>query len=251
VIKSGIEPEIQGLIYKIGDVVKLSDCIDMPDQIFEIENIELSKEQKKEIERIKQEEINPIVKYTKIHQAENGILIGDEYNPDKFFDNLKLERIAEYCEEKDKVVIFCRYNLQLKQIKEYLNKKFYALKIITINGKTKDRHLLIEIAELPQVKRCVCIINAACAEGYELPSFGTVIYASMSFSYVHNKQSQGRVMRINKPKKNLYVYLISGDLDKAVYKSFQAKKDFDVLEYSNEIRSGISDKIQPMVQEQG
>ena len=56
-------------------------------------------------------------------------------------------------------------------------------------------------------------------------SVPVVIFANESYKYIDREQGEGRVLRANKLKKNLYVTLIAGDIDKQVRSNIENKKD--------------------------
>lgn len=225
VVKRGIKKDMAKLVAKIGDVVRLEDCIDVPEQQFLEEYFEPTAEQEKAIKIL--EEPNPLTRFIKEHQILQGALLGGEYAENKFYASNKLERLKELAMEHKKLAIVCRYNLQIDYISKHLN----AIKrILIIRGDVEDRDSVIREAE--KLDECIILIQAACSEGYELPSFGLIIFASLSFSYKDYKQICGRFLRINKPKKNVYLHLICGNIDREVYKAMQRKEDFDVAVFN-------------------
>jgi len=237
--RPGIEDDIAKLVAGIGNIVKLDECADVPSQVFAEEKFIVGKPQKKAMEEII--DLNPVVKYTKHHQVENGTLKSDGYVPDKFWNIDKHDRIYEKCGNDDKIAVVCRYNLQIDALEKKLSK--LKKKIFIIRGDVKNRDEIVQAVE--KSKECIVLINAACSEGYELPSIGSVIFASLSFSYKDYKQMLGRFLRINKLKKNVYTHMITEDgIDQAVYDSIMKKQDFDISIYAegNE-RSEISDTI--------
>jgi len=229
VIKKGAKEEVAKIVRQIGDVVRLEDCVDVPEQIFKTEKFELTKDQEDAMKEIT--DIMPIVRFTKRHQIENGTLKGDEYNKDRYFKNEKENRIIELAIEFDKLAIFCRYNYQINCLEENLKKEFGKEKeVFIIMGSVKDRHNVINKAN--ESKNCIIIIQGACSEGYELPTFDCIVFASLDFSYKNYKQSLGRFLRINRLKKNLFIHLVAGPIDEAVYNSIMNKQDFDMEIYS-------------------
>ena len=80
-------------------------------------------------------------------------------------------------------------------------------------------------------ERCVLLIQSATSEGYEAPSIGLMIFSSMDYSYRNFLQVRGRIHRINRLKRNVYIMLLAGKADVAIWESMKAKKDFDVLEF--------------------
>jgi predicted helicase len=73
----------------------------------------------------------------------------------------------------------------------------------------------------------VVIAQSSVSAGYELPSFPCVVFASLSGSLVDLEQAKGRVQRLGKLKKNLYVFMVvKGGVDEARYKANIDKQDF-------------------------
>lgn len=221
-VKKGIEPYLSSLISKVGSVVKLDDCFDVPPQIDELVYIDLTKEQEKAKDDIDAWE--HIVRFTKYHTIENGVQMADEHvETDTYYDNGKIEYIKQLAVEHSKVAVACRYNLQIEKYREALEKEGYT--VFTMNGATKNRQELID--QVNNTEKCIFIINASCSEGYELPSIGVIVFASLSFSYKDYVQFKGRFLRANALKKNLYLHLVvKGGVDEDVYNCIQDKKDF-------------------------
>lgn len=221
VAKKGVEPKLAELTKKIASVVSLEECIDVPAQTFENEYFELTKEQEKKIKE--SYDPLPIVRFTHYDEISNGILKGNEFTKDIMdIPSLKNERILSLCEENDKIIIVCRYNLQIDALKSLL--KVYNP--LVIRGDVKDRDSVIQ--EANKADKAVVLIQSACSMGYELPTFRVMVFASMDFSYSHYKQMIGRILRINAPQKNLYIHLLTGDTGKAIMDAIGNKKDFDI-----------------------
>jgi superfamily II DNA or RNA helicase len=226
--REGIEGEIAQLVKMIGDTVSMDEVVDIPEQVFETEYIKLTSKQEAKIKNIP--DILPIVRFTKQHQIENGISLGDDYNPSEAYDCQKNDRILELIEEFKKVSIICRYNYQIDIIKDLIVDK----NVFVIRGDVKDRDSVVQ--KINESKECVVLINSACSEGYGLPTIDAVIFASLGFSFKDYKQMIGRYLRIDKLKKNLFIHLISGDVDQAVFDSIMSKQDFDIEIYSKNIK---------------
>lgn len=222
-IKKGIEPRLAQLTRSIASVVDISECADIPEQTFEVEEFELTKEQQKAIKD--NYDPLPIVRFTKQHEIENGVLIGNEFAEDMVYDCDKNERILELVAENPKIIIVCRYNLQIDRLKNLL----WQYDPLIIRGDVKDRDSIVQEAE--RREECVVLIQAACSAGYELSSFPVMVFASMDYSWVNYTQVCGRVLRLNKLKKNLYIHLLGGEMDHAIYDAISNKKNFDIELY--------------------
>lgn len=230
-VKSGIEDEIAELVQKIGSTVDIYSAFDVPEQTFlEPEFFALTKEQEKHIKLLKGEEVNPAVRYNYIHQVENGALKArDDFSKNEFFEADKHKRIEELVDEHKKIAIIAKYTLQLHLLRDMLQKK--GKTVYLINGEEKDKDAIALKADSSE--ECVVLINAACSEGYELPSIGFIVFASFSFSYKDYKQIIGRFLRGNKLKKNTYLPLVNeGTVDHASFLSVLKKEDFDVAIYA-------------------
>jgi superfamily II DNA or RNA helicase len=231
-VKEGIEPAIAALVAGIGDVVRLDECVDVPDQVVESEMFKMTPAQ--EAAKKSVIDINPIVRFTKYHEIESGVLKDDGYGTDKFFDCDKLDRILEYCATSPKVAIVCRYNLQIDAIYKALGQTDLGQYTHIIRGETKHRDDIVQAVE--QADRAIVIINAACCEGYQLPTVPLILFASLSFSYVHYKQMLGRFVRIDNLRKHVYIHLVTaGGIDQDIYTNIvHEKQSFDLAIYARE-----------------
>jgi len=226
--REGIEPKIAILVNELGNTVRMDECVDIPEQVFETETFDLTPSQKKAIKEVKETEVNHIVRWTKTHQICGGSLKGDGYTKDQFFKNEKIARLKDLASAHKKLVVVCRYNNEIDYIVDELGMDYEILKI---RGSTKDRHRVVEAAN--DFDECIVLVNAACSEGYELPTFPLMIFYSYDFSLKNYLQMIGRIQRINKIKKNVYLSLIvKGTIDEDVFNCIKRKKDFDVAIYN-------------------
>jgi superfamily II DNA or RNA helicase len=226
IAKKGCEVELAALVRHFASVVDIHDVMDVPLQNhLEPEYFVLSKEQEKAIKEAY--DPLPIVRYTKQHQIENGILIGNEFKQDEIYETDKIERIKALCEENKKIAIVCRYNLQIDQLKSILRDR----PVFVIRGETPNRDKVCLEAE--SASEAVVLIQADCGVGFQLPSFELCIYASMSYSYTSWEQMNGRFLRMDKPSRTTFVYLLTeGDsIDQAIYDCIKKKEDFKIELY--------------------
>lgn len=239
--KKGIEDEIAALVKTFGSIVRLDECIDVPDQQYLEESYEMTKEQEREIEEVYANESNPLARFTKLHQIASGVLLGNEFVAPKSFACLKNDRIVELAQENDKVAVFCRYNHHIDHLAERLTAEGIPVRII--RGDTPNRDEVVQ--EVEAMGRVVVLINSSCSAGYELPSIGVIIFASLSYSFVDFVQSQGRFLRINKPKKNVYITITTKDsADEPVKAAIDRKESFsEAIYYRGEARSTIPNPL--------
>lgn len=221
--------KLGALVRSIGYVGRLEDYVDMPEQVFKTEYVQLTTEQSKRIKEVQMEWPDPLTKALKTHCIENGVLVGDEFNDGEFFKNQKLDRLLEYAEEFPRMLVFARYRAQIDQAAAAMKKA--GKKVFVLTGDTKDRGKLIE--EAKRAKEYVFFCQSQVSAGWELPECPVVVFLSLDFSLVNLVQAQGRISRINNPKRNLYVYLVlRGGVDQRVYDTVVGTKmDFHLATY--------------------
>lgn len=224
VLKKGMEGEIAKLVASLGTTYVMEDLFDVPEQIYQKEYFDLSKEQKDTIKDIV--DFLPVVRFTKIHQIESGTLKMD-YEQDKELSCEKTKRVIELCGEHKKIAVVARYNAQLSMYKRLLHEKFPGRNIYLING--QNDHRQEDVDRINGADDGIVLINAACSEGYNLWSVPVMIFTSMNFSFKDTEQLKGRILRANKLKKNLYIFLLTKgkSVDAGVYQSYLEKRDFD------------------------
>lgn len=218
------------LVQSMGYTGRLSDFADVPEQTHRVVNVPLTKEQQAKLKELPIDFPDPLVLVGKKHQVEQGVLKGNEWEASQSFPSGKLDVIEDLYHEFGKVLVFAKYTEQIEQIELHM---IQFCPVFTLTGATKDRGEVINLAE--KVSNCVVIAQTELSAGYELPSFRCTIYASQSYSYVSYAQSLGRTLRINNLQKNLYVYLLAGEIDKAVYKALENKGDFQEATYAKVI----------------
>lgn len=222
------------IVRGIGYVGQLSDYFDVPEQTYKDFYVDMTKEQKERIKFISLEYPDVIVQIGKRHQIENGILNGDEFKESEVFPNEKLDLIEDYMIEFPRMIVFVKYTEQITAIKERAAK--LKKKMFILTGATTSRGELI--AQANKCDNYVFIAQAQVSAGWELPDCPVMVFASRTYSYVDYAQAQGRILRANKLKKNLYINLITrGGVDEAVHKSLVNKQDFSDRIFIND--SGI------------
>jgi superfamily II DNA or RNA helicase len=210
-------------------VGRLQDWFDVPEQTFQTKFLELTAEQKEAIKEATLEFPEPMTLIGKKHQIENGLLVGDEYSSEKNFKNAKIEVLKDLAYEFDKMIVFAKYTAQINLIARELGKD---TKVLVMDGRTKDKGAIINEAKGTN-GRCVLIVQSSISAGWELPQFSVMVFASMTNSYVDREQGEGRILRSNAIKKNLYIDLVvKGGIDEAVYNSIKNKKDFNERIYA-------------------
>jgi hypothetical protein len=201
---------------RLGSVVKMYECYDMPKEIYRDVRLGLTSEQKKAIR-----ENSDIGNYVSKHRIECGHVYGDGYVPDVYLKNEIDDKLIEYAAEFDKLAIVCRFRVQVKQVEAL----FPDRKTIILWGGMNDFHE--KRLEAEEAENCICIIQADMSAGYALHSFETMVFASCSYSWVNFEQVHGRVRHVGRKSPCLYIYLIAGEIGERVLESVRSKRDFN------------------------
>jgi len=217
-----IEADLASLVNVIGGTLRLDELVTVPEQTHITELFEPTKEQKEAIKEL--QEPMAITRFTKTHCIENGLLYSDGYSEQQTFRSLKNERLMELVSQHPKIAIVCRYTAQLDYYQTLLQAKGYTT--FRLDGSVPNRAEVVASANASPSS--IVLIQAQCSEGYELPSIPVCVFASLSFSHVDHVQMKARFLRINKLKENTYYYLVTKGVDKLVYDSIMAKRDFHI-----------------------
>lgn len=250
-IKKNIESILAMKVREIADIVDMKDCVDLPDENHIVEYYSMTHEQERGVKAI--QEVNHLTRWTKIHQICGGHLKGDEYNEPKEFKSDKFNRALELIAENKKAIVVTRYvgesEMLAREIISSSDPAFSSKKVLMINGDVKDKQAVLDEANASD--DCVLLVTAACSEGWEAPTFNTMIFYSYDFSLKNYIQMKGRIQRINAIQKCAYISLImEKTIDEDVYKNVAVKKtDFHLSIYKKDMSYAVSDSAMKLAQE--
>lgn len=219
------------LVKKLGWVGRLDDWFDVPDQIYKNHICGVSKAQADLFFDLKMLYPDPLVFIGKAHQLEQGLYEGEQ------IDETKLAAIDLYFHEYKRIVVFAKYTAQIKMYQKHFEKK--GVKVFVLNGQTKDsvRQTITKDAEASE--ECVFIAQTSISAGWELPTFPAMIFASLDHSFINYDQAIGRIQRTNNIKKNTYIFLIAGSVDKRVKTVVDQKLSFSEAKFAKEFGQEI------------
>ena len=225
----------------LGYTGTLNDWFDVPDQVFKVHEVGTTTIMEAKYKELKKLYPDPLVQAGKRQRLEQGIF--DKYVRIEGTDEVekvtelikenKADAIEQYMIEFGKVIVFCRYTAQIEMFKERFEKDY---KVLTLTGQTKDRQAVLE--EARNSEECLFIAQCQISAGWELPDYPCMIFASLNYSFVDYDQAKGRILRANKLKKNLYVFLIAGDGDRLVKEVVDEKQIFSEAKYADRLTAG-------------
>lgn len=221
-------------VQKLGYTGALHDFMDVPEQTHIEVPIELSSEQEKALQRLSEDEADPMVRRSRMRTIENGILYGRHVENisvheavlvkhTEYFKNGKIDYILERAQEFPKMFIFAAYTAQVQAIADALSSAGYPVKMVM--GNTSNRGTVFE--EMEKLEKGIIVVASQICEGYRVPSAPCMIFASKSNRFVHYDQGKGRILDGQHLKKNLYIHLVVPDgADEDCHTAIMAGADF-------------------------
>ena len=214
------------------------DCLDLPEKTYMKRIIQLTPEQSKVYNQMKQlalAELNGKVVTTatvltqlmRLHQITAGHFKSD----DGEVQNLKNERITELTnilnEISGKVVIWAHWRNDIETIIEHLKKEYGDNSVVTYYGKTSldDRQSAIKKMQDPN-SSVRFLVGTPQTGGYGITLTGasTMIYYSNGYDLLLRQQSEARIDRIGQTKNINYIDIIcEGTIDEKIVKALRKK----------------------------
>ncbi len=201
--------QIRPYVERISEIVLLSECADIPKQSEEITKIPWTPLDEAGLLSAYME---PSKEWHARHRAEQG--------------RKKFDKIMEIMDGYRKAIVVCNYTEQIDRYVEWIGAE---RQVFVLDGRTKDQDATIEAAK--KSDDCIFIVQASMGAGFDASEFSVVIFASMSFRFVDMIQMRGRVLRVNNLHENLFIFLLAGKNDAAVYNQVKKGLDFHPPHY--------------------
>ena len=232
-LRNNMKERLAEYVAILGIPVRMDEAVDVPESNFVSEYFEMNKKQKKMIED--NYDPSPLVRIVREHQICGGTLKGDEFTNSEVFGVDKRERVSDLAEEHDKLIVVCRYNLEIDALQDSLSG--LGSKVYVIRGDTKDRDGVLQ--EARKQEKFVLLVNASCSEGWECPEVSVMVFYSYSFSLKDYIQMLGRIQRINKIGKRTYLSLVTkSSVDEEVLNCILNKESFHETIYAKKLTEG-------------
>tara|TARA_Y100000004_G_scaffold193933_1_gene257415 strand:- start:407 stop:1807 length:1401 start_codon:yes stop_codon:yes gene_type:complete len=221
------------------------DCLDLPEKTFTPVYVELTAEQERVYQSIKNDSIAmlqgelvtttmALTRIIKLHQILTGFVITDD---DKTV-NLRNNRIAilqQLAETTTPLVVFCAYKHNVVQIKKALE----DYKVVSYTGDDSTTQKNDAVRAFQDGEADIFVGTSAAAKGLTLTRASTMVYYSNNYSLENRLQSQDRIHRIGQDNKCTYIDLVvPNSIDETILKRLEQKK-----ELSNEVLDDLIDII--------
>lgn len=134
----------------------------------------------------------------------------------------RIERVRELVRTHDRVIVFYNFDYELEMLRSLGDEFIFA----EWNGHKHE--------QIPDSDQWLYFVQyAAGAEGWNCTDTNAMIFFSLTYSYKHFEQAQGRIDRLNTPYFDLYYYILLSDsfIDKAIAKALKEKKSFNEADF--------------------
>jgi len=243
---------LRSAIARFSVIIKKEDCLDLPPKVYERRYIELTADQKriyndireKSISEIKEEKFATVkialTKMLRLHQIVCGFLPDDEDKEIHKIPSNRLDAVKDIIDETDsKAIIWANYIPNFEELISVLQKEHGESKVIGYYGSTsnKDRERARREMKRGNKGELKYLVGNPQTGGYGLTLTGAnlVIYYSNSFDGELRNQSEDRCHRIGQTAKVTYIDLIARDtIDEKILRVLKNKKSIaDILTPSN------------------
>lgn len=240
--RSYMQEDFLQKMHSIAFRVTKDECLDLPEIIEEVREIELEPKAMKMYQEIEKESytelqnsevsaVNVLTKLLRLSQLTEGHLTDDDGDCNAV-STAKLAALEDFVDsmmaENKKLVIMARFVPEMNDIQEMLEKK--GIGYAAVRGGVKDR--AEEIRRFQEDSDCMVFIGqiAAAGLGITLTAASTMVFYSMDYSMSNFEQAKARIHRVSQKNDCLYIYLIAkGTVDRKVLKSLRNKVDLAKL----------------------
>lgn len=217
--------------------VTLEDCYDLPESDYQIRHVALTREQKdvygqlrdravavlSETEKVTADLV--ITQLLRMHQVLSGVAVDSTGKMHAIPEN-RTGELLDLLEEYDgKAVIWCAYDVSVRQVVEQLERKYGEGSVARFwggNANTREE----EERAFKNDPECRFMVATAAAggRGRTWSVADLTVYHSNTHNLEHRSQSEERVKGIGKESRALYVDLVSpGTVDEKILMSLKNK----------------------------
>lgn len=233
--------ELESRIRDFSSRLLKSECLDLPEKIYETQYIELTQEQIALYRKFKEEAVvlldsglltstSAITTVEKLHQICCGHVRDDEGNINDL-PNGRMESLLDLLDNiPGKVIIWAHYQRDVELIMAAIREKFQSTGQFPVDyyGKTKQDDRVTTIHHFMNNTACRWFVGspATGGKGITLTVAHNVIYYSCGYNLEDRLQSEDRAHRIGQKQNVIYTDLTTvGTIEQKILKALRQKKE--------------------------
>lgn len=231
--------ELTTAIQPFSSRILKSECLDLPDKVYETRYVELTSEQLHAYDKLKKEAVmhlesgdvtitSALTLLMKLHQITCGHIIDDEGHVTNINNNRIPALIDVLHEAQGKVIIWCNFTQDVRTIRLKLFEEFGDESCVDYYGETPDQQRQFNLSQFHNNEECRFFVGTAQTggKGLTLVEANTVVYYSNSFKLETRLQSEDRAHRIGQKNNVLYVDIVAKDtIDVKILAALKQKKN--------------------------
>jgi len=217
--------------------IRKDECLDLKPKVRQKRYIELDGEGKRIYEKLRTTALaivedstisfsNKLTEIIKLHQVCNGFTKNDD-GEIMTLHNSKVNALDEILEETDgKVIIWANYIYNIKQLIDFLEKKYGKEAVVSIYGDVDVQSRKEAVKRIQEDPRTRFLVGNPTTGGFglTLTAVNTVIYFSNNYNLEVRKQSEDRAHRMGQKGTVVYIDIVARNtLDEAIMKSLTNK----------------------------
>ena len=229
--------ELENKLKKFSYRVRKKDCLDLPDKIYQKRYVDLSTEQKKFYNDLKQyartiiednnvSYNNKLTEIIKLQQVCNGHIVTNS-GEKKIIKDSKLDELMNILDETDgKIIIWARFVHNIESIIKKIKETYGSNSVVAIYGSVSVDQRTENVNKFQKDDKVRFFVGNPVTGGYglNLTKANTVIYYNNSFDLEVRVQSEDRAHRLGQKKSVTYIDIIArGTIDEFVIKALNNK----------------------------
>ena len=229
--------ELENKLKKFSYRVRKKDCLDLPDKIYQKRYVDLSTEQKKFYNDLKQyartiiednsvSYNNKLTEIIKLQQVCNGHIVTNS-GEKKVIKDSKLDELMNILEETDgKIIIWARFVYNIENIIKKIKEAYGSNSVVAIYGGVSVDQRTENVKKFQEDDKVRFFVGNPVTGGYglNLTKANTVIYYNNTFDLEVRVQSEDRAHRLGQKKSVTYIDIIArGTIDEFVIKALNNK----------------------------
>lgn len=234
--------------------VSKSECLDLPDKVYQVRNVSMMPEQAKAYASMKDQALIALdnletctaqialTKLLRLRQILCGFINTDDGNV-KRFPHKRIETMHEVIQEMDgKIVIWANFKHAITEIYHSIEKEYGQGSSVCYYGDVPNDVRIEALKYFKEDKSCKFFIGnpAVGGMGLTLVESHNMIYYSNGFSLEERIQSEDRIHRIGQVNKANYVDLaVKGSVDEKILVAIRQKFDLATKITFNQVREWL------------
>ncbi len=230
--------ELHKIVHSCAIRITKDQCLSLPEKVYQTHQVELHSEQRRVYMQLAKDFISEIkgktvtapyilTRLMRLSQVTAGFIKSEDHEEINFETNPKLVLLKELIEalpSEEKVVIFCRFIKEIKNLMALCQENKWPW--VAIYGETKDRQSLIDGFNDPCGAKVFIGQIETAGLGINLQSARYCIFLSNSYSHGSRLQAEDRLHRIGQSRSVTYIDIVArGTIDATILECLKTKKD--------------------------